>query len=330
VAEIMLQQTRVAAAVPHYVRFLSRFPSVRALAAAKEDDVLAAWSGLGYYRRARFLRKAAIEVRDRHAGRVPGDPAELRRLPGIGRYTAGAIASQAFDAREPVVDGNVRRVLTRLFGLGGRSAADARLWALARELVDPAHPGDFNQALMELGAIVCTPVAPACARCPVARRCAARASGDPESFPAKRPRAPRTKVRVAVALVVRRDRVLLERPAHGNPLRGTWDLPAVPIARASDPAALLEAGLALRGIRARAEGPVARATHAILDRSLRLEVFLCRALGEPRPGDPSLRWVRPDRLATIPVSSATQKVLRAQGMQSPDVATRKAPLVALP
>jgi len=136
IAEIMLQQTRVAAVVPHYVRFLDRFPDVRALARAREDDVLAAWSGLGYYRRARALRAAAIEVRDRHAGAVPPEAAALARLPGIGRYTAGAIASQAFGAREPVVDGNVRRVLARIFGLAGRRASEASLWTLAGTLVD--------------------------------------------------------------------------------------------------------------------------------------------------------------------------------------------------
>jgi A/G-specific adenine glycosylase len=331
VAEIMLQQTRVAAVVPHYARFLERFPDVRALARAREDAVLAAWSGLGYYRRARALRAAAIEVRERHAGRVPADPAELLLLPGIGRYTAGAIASQAFGAREPVVDGNVRRVLSRIFGLAGRRASDASLWTLARRLVDGDSPGDWNQALMELGALVCTARSPACARCPVASRCAALASGDPERIPRPRRAVRIRKLRVAVALVARRGRVLLERPAHGNPLRGTWDLPAVVIEPGSSPRPMLEAGLALRGLRCRAGDEVARASHAILDRSLALEVYACRALGEPPPGA-ALRWASPGILGRVPVSGATQKILRAaaQGVQSPDVGTRKPPSVPRP
>ena len=326
VAEIMLQQTRVAVVVPHYLRFLERFPDVRALARAREDDVLAAWSGLGYYRRARALRAAAVEVRERHAGRVPSDAASLARLPGIGRYTAGAIASQAFGAREPVVDGNVRRVLSRILGLRGKNASDASLWRVAERLVEQDDPGDWNQALMELGAVVCAPRAPDCPRCPVRRNCAARKSGDPEAFPERKPAARTRKLRVAVALVSRRGCFLLERPAHGNPLRGTWDLPAIVIDGAANPRARLEAGLALRGVRCHAGDEVARASHAILDRSLRLEVYACRPLEDPPSGE-ALRWIRPASLSRVPVSGATQKILRAaaQGVQSPDAGTRNPP-----
>ena len=225
VSEVMLQQTQVAAVLPYWERFLARFPTPAALAEADEDAVLAAWSGLGYYRRVRHLREGARQVVERHGGSVPPSLDALRALPGIGPYTAGAIASIAFGCEEPVLDGNVRRVLARWTADKGEGG-DARFWTLARTLVAGPRPGDWNQALMELGAAVCTPVAPDCARCPVAASCRAHATGAPEDFPRARPRKPSRTVRVEVALIEREGAVLLERGGAG-PLRGKWDLPAV-------------------------------------------------------------------------------------------------------
>ena len=168
-SEAMLQQTRVETVIPYYERFLSRFPTPRALACADEQDVLRAWAGLGYYARARNLKRAAeLIVRD-HDGRIPSEPDALSSLPGVGRYTVGAITSIAFGKRAPVVDGNVSRVLSRLEAV--RAPASAWLWDLAGRLVPPDAPGDFNQAVMELGATVCTPRAPSCPRCPLASSC---------------------------------------------------------------------------------------------------------------------------------------------------------------
>jgi A/G-specific adenine glycosylase len=191
VSEIMLQQTRVEVVVPYYERFLERFPDVEALAAAPLDDVLRAWAGLGYYRRARQLHAAAAIVARDHHGRLPADEAALRALPGIGRYTAGAIRSIAFGEPAPIVDGNVARVLSRLFALPGGpgdSVWERRLWTLAGQLVPATDPSAFNQGLMELGATVCTPRSPRCAACPLARHCRALAEGRPEAYPPPRPR----------------------------------------------------------------------------------------------------------------------------------------------
>ena len=182
----MLQQTRVETAIPYYERFLERFPDVRALATAELDDVLAVWAGLGYYSRARNLRAAAQKVVGEFDGELPGDVGSLRSLPGIGRYTAGAVASIAFDRPEPVVDGNVTRVLSRLRGIRDdvkKPATIRRLWQEAADLARGPHPGDLNQALMELGATVCTPRAPRCPACPIARHCEAHRDGDAEALP---------------------------------------------------------------------------------------------------------------------------------------------------
>lgn len=193
VSEVMLQQTRVETVIPYYTRFLERFPTPRALADAPLESVLAAWAGLGYYRRARLLHAGARAVVAQHGGVLPGDVKALRALPGVGDYTAGAIASIAFGLPEPVVDGNVERVIARLFALRGdprRAPTRARLWALARRFADCDRPGDVNQALMDLGATVCLPVHPRCLLCPVRRFCAAHAQGDPERYPERRPRIP--------------------------------------------------------------------------------------------------------------------------------------------
>jgi A/G-specific adenine glycosylase len=171
VSEIMLQQTRVAAVIAHFHEFLRRFPNVQKLAAAREDSVLAAWSGLGYYRRARMLHAAAKMVVREHDGQFPGTAEQLMVLPGIGRYTAAAIASIAFGEPVAVVDGNVQRVLQRV---SGKRLAGEEFWSTATALLDAKRPGDFNQAMMELGAIVCTPRAPACLACPVVKSCATR------------------------------------------------------------------------------------------------------------------------------------------------------------
>ena len=193
VSEVMLQQTTVAAVQPYYEAFLARFPDVRALATARVEDLLALWSGLGYYRRARHLHAAARAIVERHAGRFPRELAQALALPGVGPYTARAVLSIAYGVAEPVVDGNVRRVLARLLLLRGRAWRDERAFhAPAAELLAKRSPGDWNQAVMELGATVCTPRAPACPACPWRRSCAARAQGLQEQLPERKPRsAPR-------------------------------------------------------------------------------------------------------------------------------------------
>lgn len=235
VSEIMLQQTRVAVVVDHYRSFLARFPSLLALALASEEDVLAEWSGLGYYRRARMLHKAAQFVADTLQGNLPVKEADLRALPGIGAYTAAAIASIAHGEAVAVVDGNVERVLCRLAGwdLGSRAGGAAlkkQIEALAGQLIDAARPGDYNQAIMELGATVCTPRTPECRLCPWFHECKTRGEHN------TRPREPMLSREVAYALSVRiaqepgvigREVLLERRPASQTVMPGLWELPVL-------------------------------------------------------------------------------------------------------
>ncbi|PYY13250.1 MAG: A/G-specific adenine glycosylase [Acidobacteria bacterium] len=219
VSEIMLQQTRVAAVLEHYKRFLKKFPTVRHLAFATEAEVLAAWSGLGYYRRARMLHRAAKLVATERSGRVPQTAAELRILPGIGRYTANAIASIAFGEPVAVVDGNVERVLERLLQ---KKLSGEIVWRTAQALLDLTSPGDFNQAMMELGATICIPGVPLCYDCPIKKQCASR------GMERKEPPIPGKRMRrsSSLLLVRRRDAILLQQRAHNERfMPGMWELP---------------------------------------------------------------------------------------------------------
>jgi len=217
-SEIMLQQTRAAAVIEHYQEFLRRFPTVERLAAAHEASVLAAWSGLGYYRRARMLHAAAKVVAREHGGKFPEKHEGLRELPGIGRYTAAAIASIAFDEPVAVVDGNVERVLLRV---SGKRLMGEELWRAANELLDAKRPGDFNQAMMELGATVCTPRAPACLTCPVVELCATRGELAVTAHPV-----PQKKREIHYALDCREGKVfLVQRAQEASLMAGMWELP---------------------------------------------------------------------------------------------------------
>lgn len=225
VSEFMLQQTRVETVLRYYEAFLAAFPDLASLAAASEEDVLKRWQGLGYYRRARQLRDLAAVVRERHGGELPADARGLRELPGVGPYLAGAVASIAFGRREAAVDGNVTRVLSRLFDLDDPSPG--RLRRLAARLVDPARPGDWNQALMELGATVCRPRAPRCDACPVERWCRARRRGTIARRPAARRRAPAVELARPTLVRVRGGRVWLERRPRGGLLGGLLGFPGI-------------------------------------------------------------------------------------------------------
>ena len=299
IAEVMLQQTTVRAVVPYYGRFLRRFPTLRALSRAPLSALLATWSGLGYYKRARNLRAAARLIARRHKGRFPADPQAARALPGVGRYTAGAVLSIAYGQKEPVLDGNVARVLSRiaLVRQGTRTAAGRReLWALAQTLAEAAAaPGDLNQALMELGATLCTPLDPGCPRCPVRNVCAARAAGIEDSIPPRRTvRAPVT-LRTAVALVSRSGRLLMRRRAGTGLMDGLWEFPP------------LREGGAGGGPRLRSLGKVVTVRHSITYRRLRVEVHRARLLSEPVGSD--YRWVSPRTALRLPTSSLVSKIL---------------------
>ncbi|MFO7246069.1 MAG: A/G-specific adenine glycosylase [Thermaerobacter sp.] len=231
VSEFMLQQTRVDTVIPYFHRFLQRFPTLESLAAAPLEDVLAAWEGLGYYRRARHLHAAARAIVDRHGGRVPADPAELRRLPGVGPYTAAALASIIHGRPVPALDGNVIRVMARVLAEPGDVTRAPVRQALARAveaLQAHNHPGDVNQALMELGAVICRPRAPECGSCPLQAACEGWRRGDPERYPSRGARAAApVEERAAALLVVPGAGVVLRRRPERGLLAGLWELPSV-------------------------------------------------------------------------------------------------------
>ena len=307
VSEVMLQQTRVETVIPYYQRFLESFPTPRTLAEADEDTVLSHWSGLGYYRRARLLHAGVREVVARYSGQVPEDQEARRALPGVGRYTAGAIGSIAFDKEEPVVDGNVSRVLARLFRIEtpvGTSATTNRLWDEAARLVPGERPGDFNQALMELGATVCTLKQPRCESCPVVEECTAYASGEVEALPVPRARKAPKEVELSAVVATRgrgADRKVWFVKGDRALFGGLW---GVPMVEGDARAALHEAGLRAR---LRPE-PIGKLEHVLTHRRLRIEVYLASAAHGS--GSTSSRLLDPKALDNIGISSLTRRILR--------------------
>ncbi|MCH8270606.1 MAG: A/G-specific adenine glycosylase [Planctomycetes bacterium] len=317
VSELMLQQTQVSRVLAHYEAFVARFPDVRTLAHAREQSVLAAWSGLGYYRRAKHLHGAAKMIHHEHQGRVPCDVASLGRLPGVGAYTAGAVASLAFDRPEAIVDGNVSRVLQRLNGRR-ESAADAGAWAWAAAdaLVRSAcavglSPGDLNEALMELGATVCTPRGPRCGACPVRDRCVARASGSQEDIPLPKPTSPRRRLHCAsVVAVDGRGRVLIEQRGPDGLWADMWQAPT--LERLDRPPTRSELAEYVLG-RAADAGMLRRAggfEHQTTHRRVRFVVYTARSV--PAGDGRVLKSSR--ALSAIPISNAQRKVLAMAGV----------------
>lgn len=316
ISEAMLQQTRVETVIPYYERFLERFPDVEALATADRDDVFEVWAGLGYYSRARNLHRAALMVMEEFEGSIPDNVVALRRLPGVGRYTAGAVAAIAFDRPEAVVDGNVVRVLSRLLDIRAdvsRKDVVERLWDEAGRLAEGPRPGDFNQALMELGATVCTPRSPRCEHlCPMKRLCHGRASGDVESLPNKPKKKQPRPVAAVAAWLPRRDRVLLvQRPDQGL-LANLWELPGGELPTAAEPKDHVVAILRERiGLEVR--DPMASGTveHVFTHLRLRLHVFRFQSVaGRVRLRDHQAhRWVRPSRLPDLAQATLNRKTL---------------------
>jgi A/G-specific adenine glycosylase len=278
-SEIMLQQTRVAAVVDYYGKFLLRFPTVNKLASARESSVLAAWSGLGYYRRARMLHAAAKEIVKKYAGKFPQSTEQLRTLPGIGRYTAAAIASIAFDEPIAVVDGNVERVIQRV---AGERLPEKQLWQTAQELLSAGRPGDFNQAMMELGATVCLPREPMCLACPVHGMCATR--GELK----RTAKGTRQKKEIHFALDCHDDTVfLVERPRHASLMPGMWELPEI-----AGQSRTAEAWLTLR-------------------HSITVTDYLVRVIRCPTPQGISGSWISQRRVAKLALTGLARKILRA-------------------
>ena len=313
VSEVMLQQTRVDTVIPYYQRFLREFPSVRALAAAPLERVLSSWSGLGYYRRARQLSLAAAEVVDHYGGELPRSAAELRELHGIGEYTAGAIASIAWGERAALCDGNVARVLARLYAIDDdmrSTRGKARAWAIARELVPAGEPGKFNQALMELGATICTPRAPACHRCPLAGQCRARKAGRQDELPRMAKKKPPRLERMMAVVASRGDEVLLGQRRADERFGGLWEPPLVPAGAPRE--SLTNCGIPVSAKLA----PSGQVSHVLSHRRLEIEVSSATAtkrwrLPEARAPYQELAWRAPQ---SAPLSTLAKKLLRAAGV----------------
>ena len=304
-SEIMLQQTRVAAVLDHYRIFLERFPNIQALAAASEDAVLAAWSGLGYYRRARMLHEAAQQITEKHGGCFPQNSEALLALPGIGRYTAAAIASIAFGEPVAVVDGNVERVLQRFIGV---SLSAPQIWQHAQALLVASRPGDFNQAMMELGATVCVPREPRCPMCPVRNWCATQQSQQSmerrASPPGPATNSTRQVKKEIWCVLSQRDRgiLLIQRPKKTSLMPGMWELP-----QSSKPPRPLSASPHWRTFR-----------HSITITDYTVHVLRNTTLRNmPSPdttGDAKGKWIAIDRIPQIPITGLTRKILKAGGI----------------
>ena len=324
VSETMLVQTTVAAVVPYFERFLSRFPTAEALAEADETDVLKAWEGLGYYRRARQLHAAAKAIVAEHGGHVPDDPDALLALPGVGRYIAGAVLSFAFDRPAPIVEANTQRVLARLIAWRdelGKSATQARLWTAAERLVPDEQPGRFNQAIMELGATVCTPGRPSCLLCPIASHCRARAEGIQDTIPAKL-RRPETLDVEESCVVVRNPtgEVLIVRRAPGRLWEGFWEFPTLHISGA-DPAArsfdddtidLAEGIRRLTAIRPEIGPVLTTLRFGVTRHRVVMTVYEAQARStkpKPGPGMDQAAWERPEGLSAYTFGSAQRKII---------------------
>jgi len=318
VSEIMLQQTQVATVEPYFKRFLRAFPTVRALARAREASVLRLWEGLGYYRRARQMHQAARQIVEQHGGRFPRDCQSVRTLPGVGRYTAGAILSIAFDARQPILEANTIRLFCRLLAYDGSPQAhegQALLWAMAECVLPRQEVGTFNQALMELGSEVCRGRGPACDECPVARLCEARRLGLETQIPRPKQKPTFEYRREAAVLLRRPGRVLLVRRAEGGRWAGLWDFPRYRLDAEHEERRREELVEKLRrqtGLAVELGTCLKTIRHGVTRYRITLTCYEARRVSgrlKRRASEP-MRWVRPAELDDYPLSTTGRKLCR--------------------
>jgi A/G-specific adenine glycosylase len=305
-SEIMLQQTQVATVIPYYERFVGRLPTLAALAAAPADEVMALWSGLGYYARARNLHACAKAVAERHGGEFPRTAGELAQLPGIGRSTANAIATFCFGAQAAILDGNVKRVLCRCFGVEGfpgEAAVERRLWELAHDLLPARNAPDYIQAQMDLGATLCTRGRPRCVDCPLADVCVARRTDRVAELPAARPKRAVPERTVTLLVLMHEDRILLEERPPAGIWGGLWSLPEL--------AGSTEAGAAIAALGCTLESthelPVF--THVFSHFRLRATPLLCRVRPKPGAAEPGRRWLAAAQMQSAPLPAPIRVLL---------------------
>lgn len=308
ISETMLQQTQVATVIPYYERFLKTFPTVHHLAEADLSDVLRIWEGLGYYSRARNLHKAARTIVTRFDGIIPENSEDLRTLPGIGRYTAGAILSIAFNKDAPILDGNIKRVFCRLYAIPKNPKereTEERLWSISGSLIPKGNTSSFNQGLMELGATICTPREPLCLLCPLRHPCRAKEQGNPEDFPKKVSKKEIPHVEAVSAVIIKGDRVLLrQRPPRGL-LGGLWEFPNWPIEEGKDLKRSLKTHLKKEGASTvRLDNPVGTLKHTYSHFKLTLHVYHC----ELPDGRISGKWVSLRDLREHPMSRLHRRI----------------------
>lgn len=314
VAEYLLQRTRIASGIPYFERFLRRFPTVRDVAAAPLDDVLAVWEGLGFYGRARNLHAAARAILDRFGGEIPRSYEDLESLPGMGAYTAGAVASIAFGVPVSAVDGNVTRVIARLFRIHddvGRAIARRRIKELADHLVAPDRPGAFNQAMMDLGATICTPTSPSCERCPLERLCLARAAGEERELPVTHASHSTPVVRVAFALVEANGNVLLVRRPPGSLLGGLWALPGGELPKKDHGREALSALVREQtGLRVDVGPEWSGVDRTFSHRKWSGAIYRCAPIRSPRERE-DLRWISREHALRLPLVPFHRKAIEA-------------------
>lgn len=310
----MLQQTRVETVIPYFENWMQRFPDISALASASLQEVLAVWEGLGYYGRARNLHRAAQMIMENFGGALPEDVHQLRVLPGVGRYTAGAIASLAFGLDEPALDGNIRRVLARYFNVSedARSATGERhLWELARQNLPTGRAGEYNQAIMDLGSFLCTPKSPDCQNCPVEASCQARALGIQALRPVLLPKAPTPHYHVTAAVITRNGCVLIAcRPPHGL-LGGLWEFPGGKQQEGEDLASCLRREIREElGVEIEVGELLGVYRHAYTHFRITLHAFRCLLLkGIPQSIQVAdIRWVRLEELPQFPMGKIDRKI----------------------
>ena len=314
VAEIMLQQTQVDTVIPYYLRWMRHFPDIQVLAVAPEQDVLKTWEGLGYYSRARNMHRAAQIIMDKHSGIIPSDRKKLEELPGIGRYTSGAITSIAFGSDEPTLEGNIRRVLSRHFdisAIAGSSESEQKLWSLAEVCLPKGRAGEFNQALMDLGSMVCTTRKPVCNACPLNASCAAKALGVQEERPVRRERKPVPHYTVVAAVILRKEKVLITRRPPNGLLGGMWEFPGGKVEDGEDEQTALKREIHEElGVKIKVGKKIGTFMHAYTHFKVTLHAYYCILInGTPRVLQVSdLNWIGLTGLSEYPMGKLDRQI----------------------